>query len=625
MLSSEPHTIVGVLPRGFWYINNLNEVYVPFKVAGPEQRGNRYQEGVGRVRPGFDIRQANTELEEIAAGLAAEYPETNRGIGAGADPFVDRIYPLQFRRGGMIALVAAALVLLIACSNVANLMLARISGRGHEIAIRSALGAGRGRIVRQLLVEAMGISALGGALGVVLSIYGVIGLASLLPDTFPRVDQIAINGRALVFALAVTVLTGLLFGILPSLQGSRLGVTGALQQSARGTVGPSGGRMRRVLVVAEVALALVVVLACTLLVQGFFNLQAIDYGYDVDHVLTFRLSLPNEEYPEDADVSRFWEELLPRLAAVPGVELAGGSWFLPFMVDPQDSYEVAGETYADPQQRPSASVRMVFPDYFRAMRIPLLRGRVFDSTDDLDQPCTLVVNEAFVERHWPGEEPLGREVIFHDDSCAIVGVVGNTLEGSREHLPVAYFSGLQVTSDSMYFALRTSGPPAAVISGARAAVAGLDPDLAIYRVRSMREVLQRALTGVTIMAKVMPAVAALALSLALVGVYALMAYSVSRRVHELGVRMALGACRRDVLRLVIGQGTGLAVIGILVGLLIAPLLTGTLAGFLFEVSPFDWRTFTLVPIALLLAALAATYLPARRATRVDPLVALRSE
>ena len=624
-LDTEPRTIVGVLPRGFWYINNLNEIYVPLEVSGSEQRDNRYQEGVGRVRPGFDIRQASSELAEIAAGLAAEYPETNQGITAAAQPFADRIFSQQLRQGGMIALIATAFVLLIACANIANLMLARISGRGHEIAIRSALGAGRSRIVRQLLAEAMVISVLGGAFGVVLSLYGVIALVALLPDTFPRIDQIAIDGRALIFVLALTVLTGLLFGILPSLKSSRHGITGALQESARGVVGLSEGRLRKLLVVGEVALALIVVLACTLLIQGFYNLQMLEFGYDPDKVLTFRVSLPSEKYPQDGDIARAWEELLPQLAAVPGVELAGGSWFLPFMVDPQDSYEVPGETYAEPQQRPRTSVRMVFPDYFRAMEIPLLRGRMFSTADGLDQRCALVVNAAFADRHWPGEDPLGKEIFFSDDTCEIVGLVGNTLEGSREHRPVAYFSGLQVPESSMYFALRTSGPPTAVVAGVRSTVARLDPDLAIYRVRSMREVLNRALSGLTIVAKVMPVVAALALSLALVGVYALMAYSVSRRVHEVGVRMALGARPRDVLHLVIRQGASLALAGILIGLAIAPLLTGSLASFLFEVSPFDWRAYTLVPIILVVATLAATYIPARRATRVDPLVALRSE
>jgi len=625
ILTSEPHTIVGVLPRGFWYINNLNEVYVPLEVPGPENRRNRYQEGVGRLRPGFGIRQASSELEEIAAGLAAEYPETNQGFGAEAHPFADRVYPQQLRQGGMVALVAVAFVLLIACANVANLMLARVSGRGHEIAIRSALGAGRGRIVRQLLVEGMVIAVLGGALGVVFSLYGIAGLASLLPDMFPRVDQLAINVRALVFVLVLTLLTGLLFGILPSLQSAGRGITGALREGARGTVGPSGGRVRKVLVVGEVALALIVVLACTLLLQGFYNLQMLDYGYDPDNVLTFRVSLPDEKYPHEGDVARTWDELLRQLAAVPGVEVAGGSWFLPFMADPQDSYEVPGESYAEPQQRPRTSVRMVFPDYFQAMKIPLLRGRTFGTTDGLEQRCTLVVNEAFVERHWPGEDPLGNTVIFTGDPCEVIGIVGNTVEGSREHRPMAYFSGLQVTSESMYFTLRTSGPPTAVVADVRGAVARLDPDLAIYRVRSMREVMRRALSGLTIVAKVMPAVAVLALSLALIGVYALMAYSVSRRAHEVGVRMALGARRRDVLRMVIRQGTSLAILGILIGLVLAPLLTRSLGGFLFEVSPFDWRAFTFVPLALLLAALAATYIPARRATRVDPLVALRSE
>lgn len=625
MLSTEPHTIVGVLPRGFWYMNNLNEVYVPLEISASQQRDSRYQEGVGRVRPGFSMRQASSELDEIAAGLAAEYPDSNQGIGAGAHPLQDRVFSQQLRQGGIVALIAVAFVLLIACANVANLMLARISGRGHELAIRSALGAARGRIARQLLAEAMVISVLGGALGVVLSFYGVAGLVSLLPDMFPRIDQIAISGRALVFVLALTVLTGLLFGILPSLQNSRHGISGALQESARGTVGPSGGRLRKVLVVGEVALALIVVLACTLLIQGFYNLQMLDFGYDPDNVLTFRVSLPSEKYPEDLDVAQAWEELLSQLAAVPGVELAGGSWFLPFMVDPQDSYEVPGETYATPQQRPRTSVRMVFPDYFRAMKIPLLRGRTFNTTDGLDQRCALVVNEAFAERHWPGEDPLGNEVIFSGDPCEVIGLVGNTVEGSREHRPMAYFSGLQVPTDSMYFALRTSGPPTAVVADVRGTVARLDPDLAIYRVRSMHEVMSRALSGLTIVAKVMPAVAVLALSLALIGVYALMAYSVSRRVHEVGVRMALGARPGDVLHLVIRQGASLAIAGIAIGLVLAPLLTGSLADFLFEVSPFDWRAFTLVPIILLIAALAATYMPARRATRVDPLVALRSE
>jgi predicted permease len=557
--------------------------------------------------------------------LALEYPESNTGWSAGARPLHRQIFSDEFRSGSLIASVAVAFVLLIACANVANLMLTRVAGRGREIAVRGALGAGRGRIVRQLLTEAMLVSFLGGAFGVLLSIAGIRGLVALMPTWFPRVDEIGLDGRVLLFALIVTMITGIVFGIGPALQASRSNVSEVLKEGGRGNVGSKGDRLRKSLVVAEVALSLTLLVASALLVKGYLRLQTADFGWDRQNVLTFRLDLPEQTYPDRETVAAFYRELLPILRGVPGVESVGGTSILPLRGNSNTFFEIPGRDFESLQQRPLTEFRRIFPGYFAAMGTPLLAGR---SVGDLDRPETqsvIVVNQELVDRFFPNEDPIGRHIEFWGETRQIIGVVQNTLDVERYPRPMSFMSAFQYPVSNMTFTVRTIGEPMALLASVRREILRLDPELPVFSAISMADHMDQAQGGNTIMAKIMAVLALIAFVLSVVGVYGVMGYWVSQRTQELGVRMALGARPQDVLVMVIRQGLKVALIGVVVGIVMALVVTRSLAVFLFGVSPFDLTTFTGVALALLLSALGATFLPGRRATEVDPLVALRYE
>jgi len=625
MLDGEPFTVIGVLPAKFRVYESPTEIWIPFGVTGEESRGSHYMSPIGRLRPGATLEQASVELETIAARLAQEYPESNDGWGAGARGLHRQIFSEEFRTGSLISAVAVAFVLLIACANVANLMLARVAGRGREIAVRGVLGAGRMRIVRQLLTEAMIISLVGGLLGLALSVVGIRGLVSLMPAFFPRVEEIGIDGRVLAFAAVVTALTGIVFGMAPALQSSRPNLAELLKEGSRGNVGTGGSRLRKTLVVVEVSLALTLLVSSALLVQGFLRLQTADYGWNKENVLTFRVALPEAQYADGEAVDGFYRELLPTLAALPGVASVGGTSLLPMFGNSNTFFEIPGQEVASLTQRPLTEFRSVFPDYFTAMDIPLLRGRGFTEEDRPDGQSVVIVNEALVQQHWPDEDPVGKQIAFWGATRLIVGVVANTLDVGQTPRPMTFMSVFQNPRSSMSFTIRTVSEPSSIVESIRTAVLGLDPSLPIYRVMSMEDVMSEQRGGDTIMAKIMAVLALVALVLAVVGVYGVMAYSVSQRTREMGIRMALGAQRGKVLALVMRQGATLAAIGVVIGIGIALLVTRSLATFLFGVSPFDPVAYSTISLVLLGASVGATYLPARRATQVDPLEALRTE
>jgi putative ABC transport system permease protein len=625
LLDGESYTVIGVLPAKFRFYESRTDVWTPIPMTGEESRGSHFLGPVGRLRPGATIEQANAEMAAIAGRLAEQYPESNEGWSAGARDLHQRIFSIEFRMGTLIGSVAVAFVLLIACANVANLMLTRVSGRGREIAVRGALGAGRARIVRQLLTESMVVSFLGGTFGVVFSIAGIRGLVSVMPAWFPRVEDIALDGRVLLFALVITVITGILFGAAPALQSSRPNITDALKEGGRGHVGAKGDRLRKTLVIAEVALSLALLVASALLVKGFLRLQTADFGWVTENLLTFEVALPATEYETDESVDRFYRELMPRLAAIPGVESIGATNLLPMEGNSNTFFQIIGREVDDLQQRPLTEFRRVSPDYHQTMGTSLLRGRGFGTDDRSDTHPVVLINESLAEQYFPGEDPIGKQIEFWTGTHEIVGVVQNTLDVDQYPQPMSFVSSFQFPTRNMSVVARTSGRPTAITDAARSAVVGLDPDLPIYAVRTLQSHIDEEQGGSTIMAKIMGAVAVIALFLAVIGVYGVMAYSVSQRTQEVGIRMALGAQRGSVLGMILRQGAGLALIGVVIGIGIAALVSRSLSIFLFGVNPFDPVTFAGVSITLLSAGVAATYLPALRATKVDPLEALRNE
>ena len=625
LLDSEPHTVIGVLPPRFWVDDAMIDIYAPFRLRGDEERGSHFMVAVGRLHPRATEEQARSEVVEIARRLEEAYPGSNEGWSGGVRLFRKQLFSEEFEMGSLISSVAVAFVLLIACANVANLMLTKVSARDREIAVRCALGAGRFRIVRQLLTEAMIISFMGGVFGIFVSIAGIRGIKSLMPATFPFAQDVALDARSLMFAVAVTVLTGLLFGSAPALQSTRANLTASLKEGGRGHVGAKGDRLRKLLVVAEISLALTLLVSSALLVQAFLRLQVGEFGWNEENLLTFRLDLPVKEYENDETVGGFYRQLVPALEAVPGAQAVGGTSILPLQGNSNTYYGIPGEEYAGLQERPVVDYLFVTPDYFRAMGISILRGRALNEADRPDGREVIVISEAMAERHWPGEDPIGKQIEYWGETREIVGVAGDILNRRGDARVISYMSAFQYPRRALSMAVRTAGPHSSVVDAVRAEVLRLDPNLPMYAVMSMEDVRVESTMGDAVMAKIMGTLAVITLVLAIVGVYGVMAYSVTQRTQEMGIRLALGARPADVLRMVLRQGASLAIVGIVIGLAITLLVTRSLSIFLYGVSPFDPMTFTLVTVTLLLAALGATYVPALRATRVDPLDALRAE
>ena len=628
LLDGERYTVVGVLPADFRFGSPELELWAPLSRSGTELRSSRPLEVLGRMRPGVTIDRARAELVSIARRLAQAYPEQNKGMSATVISLFDEIYDPTFRLAATICTVAVAFVLLIACANVANLLLARAASRSRELAVRSALGASRGRIARQLLTESLVLALVAGSLGLVLSVWGVRVFKGIMPPDVPRVESIGIDARVLAYTLAISLGAGLLFGIAPALQASRSDLNSTLREGGRsGAMGMRRGRLRASLVVAEVSLALVLLIAAGLLIKSSVRLQTVELGFEPANVLTLRLTLPQQQYGDSVKTVAFHEQLLERVRALPGVTAAGGTTVLPLRGGAGAFYRVEGEPVPEPGREPVVQVRSVTPGYFDAMRIPLVRGRDIGQRDGHGALPIAVINEALARKHWPGRDPVGQRLVFQSGAREIVGIVENTRDfGPDDDAPeMVYFSALQRNPVSLNLVIRTTADPAALTSTVRAQVAALDPNLAIYAIATMPEVVRRSLQGDMIMTKLLGTFGAIALLLAVIGVYGVMAYSVSQRTQEVGVRMALGARGPDILRLILRQGLTLAAAGVVIGLLLAAGTTRALAAFLHGVSTFDWTIFGGVTAALVLSAVVASLIPASRATKVDPLVALRAD
>src|SRR5712691_7316914 len=542
-------------------------------------------------------------------------------------------YVGDLRPALMLLLGAVAFVLLIACGNVANLLLARAAGRQKEIAVRRALGAPRGRIFRQLLTESVLLAALGAIVGIILAYWGVRGLVASLPANVPRADEIRVDGVVLAFTGALAVLTGLLFGIAPAWKISTGGVQVALREEGRGTVGPAHHRLRNTLVVTEVALALVLLVGAGLLVRSFVRVLAADAGFRAEGVLTASLPLPQARFPEDAKRAAFVRDVVERVRAVPGVKVASAA--LPLLGGWQSSFTLEGRPEPPPGQLPSADITRVTPDYFRAMGERVVEGRVFTERDSAEAPPVAVVDETFVRAHYPGQSALGKRLRFGssrdpDDKAKwleIVGVVGHVKnygvdQESRVEVWLPYF---QNPTGSVTLIVRADKDPAALASGLREAVKAVDPEVPVYSVRTLADLVSDRTAPRRLAVMLITVFAAIALLLAAVGIYGVMSYAVAQRTQEIGIRMALGAERRDILRMVLRHGSLMAVTGIALGVVTALALARLITSLLFQVSATDPPTFSVVPLVLIGVALLACYIPARRATRVDPLVALRDQ
>jgi putative ABC transport system permease protein len=652
-LDGRAYTVIGVMPRGFAFPNRA-DIWVPVGPLSSEEswksRGNHPGLfGLARLKPGVSLEQARREMETIAVRLEQQYPDTNKNNRLRVEPLLDN-YVNNVRPALWTLLAAVVVVLLIACANVANLLLARAASRQTEMAVRAALGAGRWRIVRQLLTESLLLALFGGALGLLLAYGGVSLIRALSLDGIPRSDGIGLDAGVLAFTAIVAVVTGILFGLAPAWQASRPDVQETLKESTRGVTG-GRARLRQSLVVTEVALTLVMLVGAGLLLRSFHRLQQVNAGFSHERVLSFRLDLPDRKYPKPEQQVAFYQQLLDGLRALPGVQAASVTSRLPFGGnDWQTSFVIEGQPEPPPHERPSMEVHLVGPDYFRVMGIPLLHGRTFAEQDDrghlrgrdlsdltdgqrwMAGLNSIIVDEEFARRHWPNGDAIGKRVRLpwgeKSPTLMVVGVVGrvkiNELS-EKGGFVQAYFPFLQGPSQGMAVVLKTVLAPKSLVSAARQQVRALDFDQPIYDVRTLQEIRDNSIARQRLSLTLLTIFAGIALGLAVIGLYGVLAYAVTQRRREIGVRMALGAQPRDVRRLVVGQGMRLALLGVGLGLAGALALTRLIRNLLFEVAPFDPPTFVLVAVTLGVVALLACWLPARRAARVEPMAALRYE
>jgi putative ABC transport system permease protein len=632
-LSDEPYVVVGIMPPGFQFPENT-EIWGPL---APDEgmRGARFGfflPVVGRLKPGVTRAQAQADLDVVANQIEKQFPDM-AGYGVNVVPVLENtVGPI--RRALMILFVAVLFVLLIACANVANLLLARATVRQREVAVRAALGAGRWRIVRQLLTESMLLAVLGGALGVLLAWWGLRLLVDLSPANIPRLETIRLDGRVLWFALALSLVTGLIFGLAPALQTSHLKLSEALKEGAR--TGAGGGRAQRirgVFIVAEVALTLALLVGAGLLVRSFWRLQNVNTGFKTDHLLTLRVTLWGSKYRQGAQAVSFYERLQERLAALPGVVSASATSDImlrrlatsaSFTIEnrPRDPGELALELPFDRVQ----------PNYFQTMGVQLLRGRAFTAQDSRDNPRVSIVNETFVKRYFPNEDPVGKRFTFGGGGpnarwFTIVGVVRDTKrQGIDQPVRIESWMPLaQMPSGSMDVVLRTTGDPLALGNAVREAVWSLDRDLPIPSIQTMEQILSERVAQRRLNMLLLGLFATAALILAAVGIYGVMNYTVTQRTNEIGIRLALGAQSGDVIGLVLKQGMALTLVGVAIGLIATFAMTRLMTSLLFGVSATDPTTFAAIAALLIGVALLASWIPARRATKVDPIVALRYE
>jgi putative ABC transport system permease protein len=633
MMNGQSTTVTGVMPND--YRPNV-EFWVPLAANfNNSDRGLHELQVIGRLAPGVTREQAQSEMSNIAQGLAEQYPDINTGWGIVLVP-VHQMIVQNIRPALLILLGAVVFVLLIACTNVANLLLARAASREREIAIRVALGASRLRLVRQVLTESVLIALIGGALGVLIALWGTDFLIGLNPQGIPRAQEIGVDSRVLGFAVIVSVISGVVFGLVPALQASNPNLNETLKESGKASAGNlRGRRIRGTLVVIEVALSLMLLVGAGLLIKSFSKLQEIDAGFNREKLLTMQLFLPPAQYPKAEDQVAFYKESLRRFSSLPGVTsvstitqapLAGGG--------PQYIFSVEGQPLPSPSDAPVSSYRVVSPDYFQTMGIPLVKGRTFTEADGLSSLPVIIINQNMAATMWPGEDPIGRRMTVGvplpgetPEYTTVVGVVGNvkhtTLSG--ETGMQMYQPAFQAPARNLTYILRTAVEPTSIVESARGAIASLDPTLPVSNVKTMERIIYESVAPFRFNLYLLGLFAVVAMILTTIGVYGVISYSVTQRTQEIGIRMALGARPGAVRALILKQGLILSSAGLAIGLAASFFLTRFMSSLLYGVSATDPLTFAAVALFLGAVALAASYLPARKATRIEPIIALRYE
>jgi putative ABC transport system permease protein len=630
-LNGELFTVVGVMPTDFQFPGNT-EIWTPLAMstANWEQRGGHYLGAVGRLKPGVTIASANADLNAIAARAEQQFPRSNSGWDTTLQDLQDAA--VGSVRPAMLTLSAAVgFVLLIACVNIANLLLSRSAARKREIAVRASLGAGRWRLIRQLLTESVLLAAMGATVGLGLAWAGVRALVTVSPNILPRASEIALDWKAVGFTAAIAILTGLLFGIAPALHMVRTDLIAALREGARGNaIGFRRNRLRSFLVTGEVALALILLCGAGLLMRSFYRLQSMDPGFDPHGVLTFRTNLPAAKYTNDQQRTAFYQRALDRLRALPGVTTAGAGQIFPLSGDDYIlSFEQVGKPPLPPGNSRSAAYYSITPGYFQALRIPIKAGRDFNAHDDAAGTPVAIISEGMARQYYANENPIGQRIQMGNGSkpSEIVGIVGDVRDQQLEALgrPAVYQSAAQVPFGTMYFGVRSAADAAALIPAIRTAMRELDSELPLDAVGTVDALVATSLAQRRFAMLLMAIFAGIALALAMIGIYGVISYAVTQATQEIGIRMALGAQPGDVLGMVFRYAGVLLGAGLLIGLGGAFAAGKLIATQLYDVKPTDPVTFAAVAAALLVTGAVASAVPAIRATRVDPLIALRDE
>jgi predicted permease len=643
-LNGNNFVVAGVLAQGFTITSEVlpavnairrADLFLPLPLSESAQanRGNEDFNIFGKLKPGVTAAQAQAEMDVIAARMKQQYPQNYPAHGGLTISVVPLLAQVTGEVGATLPMLLGAVgfVLLIACANVANLLLARAAGRSKELAVRAAVGAGRGRLIRQLLTESVLLAALGGLLGFVIAFIAVRALRVFGPANIPRLQEISLDWRVIAFTSFVTLLTGIVFGLAPALRASRIDLHETLKEGGRGLAGHGARRLRQLLVVAEVALALVLLAGAGLLVRSYQRILASHPGFDPHNVLALRLSLPQTKAPKPEDVIAFYQRVMERVRALPGVEAVGVSYSLPMstVAFAWDPITIEGYTPQTPDEKIMSNIRIVSPGYFPALRVPLRQGRLFDERDKRGAPDTVIINEALAARYWPNDNPLGKRLRQSrtDIWRTIVGVISDARQFSTENEPpiAVYFPFEQPPARNLHLVVRTTPDPETLTAAVIKEIQTVDPEMPAFDVATMEQRRHEALTRQRFALVLLGAFAALALVLAAGGIYGVLSYTVNQATQEIGIRVALGAQPRDVLRLVIGQGLKMILTGLAAGLLIAVAVTRVLQSLLFGVTATDALTFALVALLLGAVALAACWIPARRAMRVDPMIALRCE
>jgi putative ABC transport system permease protein len=630
-LNDKPYTIIGVTPDDFAFPNRRSEVWVPL-ILSPQDANNRGGHSlmvIARLKPEVTLQEARTEMDSIAAQLEQQYPNPNTGHGANVFPLYEEVVA-DARPALLVLLGAVGFVLLIACANVANLLFARSASRSREIAIRTALGARRARIVRQLLTESILLAIAGGIIGVLLALWGLDLLLAIGEDSIPRASEIKLDGWALGFSLLTSIGTGLLFGLVPALQVSRPDMNEALKEGSRSASGSiRRNKTRSLFVVSQVAICLVLLIGAGLMIKSFGKLVGVSPGFNPENVLAMNISISGSRYAGSEQVVGFYQRALEQLSSLPGVQSAAAITGVPMAGGFGSRYfRVEGRPPQPAGQGFNANVNLTTPGYFRTMNIPLIDGRDFDERDVTKAPDAVVINQEMARRYWPDENPIGGRLAIGDGPWrTVIGVVGDVKQSGLDvdTRPEMFWPYYQMPVGFATFVVRTSGDPAAMTSAVRGAMQSVDKDLPVYNIKTVNDVISESVAPQRLNMLLLGIFAGLALVLAAVGIYGVISYSVSQRTREIGIRMALGASHSSVVRHVVGEGMILALSGVAIGLVASFFLTRLLSTLLFGVSTTDPITFAVISILFTGVSIVASFVPARRATKVDPMVALRYE